>query len=318
MNLPGSSPAFYMNLSQLLSFSPLPDIPEHQLIKAAEKLRHILTQKRHELKNYVLDDELVTAYIVFYFSSNISKWSLLQQIQLDLKSHWQSANVLDFGTGPGTFLYSFQDWMGQMFHGKLLGIDQSPAMLEVARKILGHSVDLRNKVGSEKVDLLIFGNSANEINSNDILNIVQKTQADDILFFEPGDKSTFNLMLQVRTQLLSQGFNVIYPCNENGVCPLIGVDDWCHQYAYHSPDISVERLMQKLNWDRRKLPMIMHLYSRKLNKQSLPIIQRSLPMKKFGKPVVICDQNILSEKIIKKTEVKEMGEEQYREGKILF
>jgi ribosomal protein RSM22 (predicted rRNA methylase) len=306
-----------MNLSQLLSFSPLPHMPEHQLIKAAEKLRLILTQKRSELKSYVLDDELVTAYIVFYFSSNISKWNLLEQIPLDLKSHWQNARVLDFGTGPGTFLYSFHKWMGESFQGQLSGVDQSAPMLEVARKVLGDSVELRNRVGKEKVDLLMFGNSANEINHDDILNIVKQTQADDVLFFEPGDKATFNLMLQVRTQMLNNGFNIIYPCNKNGLCPLEAVDDWCHQYAYHSPDLSVERLMQKLNWDRRRLPLIMHLYSRKLNHHHRPVIQRSLPSKKFGKPVVVCDQNRLTEQVIKKAQVKEMGEEQLREGQLL-
>ena len=306
-----------MNLSKLLKYSPLPQMPEHQLLKAAEKLRTILTKKRSELKHYVLDDELVTAYVVFYFSSNLAKWYLIDQLPYELKSRWQNAQVLDVGTGPGTFLYSFQQWIGGNFHGKLIGVDQAQPMLEVARKILGPSVDLQNRIGNHKVDLLIFGNSANEMQAEDILNIVDKTQARDLLFFEPGDKSTFQLMLQLRSKLIEQGFNVVYPCNKNGACPLTGGEDWCHQYAYHSPDISVERLMQKLNWDRRRLPLIMHFYSRDLTPQNHSVIQRSLPMKKFGKPVVVCDQNILSERVIKKAEVKSIGEEQLKEGKLL-
>lgn len=308
-----------MKLDKLLSFTPNPNISESDLLKAASRLRDILSRERIEFNTYVNDKDLVTAYIVFYFSSNISKLSFLDRVEYDLKQRWRNASVLDFGCGPATYLFALDEWIKD-FEGELVGVDHSELMIESAKKILPQA-HFKSELPQRPIDLAIFGNSLNENDLRPLELVLSKNQPKDILFIEPGSKESFAQMLKVRSHLLKNGYEVIFPCSSNQSCPLDRGEDWCHQYSFHSPDQSVERLMQKLHWDRRKLPMTLHLYSRELKTYSKRLVQRAKPVQKFGQALSICsnssDLNQIDARTLKKSELKVQGLKRFHEGDIL-
>jgi ribosomal protein RSM22 (predicted rRNA methylase) len=309
-----------VELEKLLAFAAQEKLTESELLRAAQKLKHILTQDRSQLLNYTEDDQLVAAYVVFYFSSNLAKWNLIDLIDYPLKDRYLKANILDFGCGPGTYSYAFLNWNNQ-FGGKLFAIDRSSKMRQVANRILRSQATVQSSLPKDVIDLMIFGNSMNEMELEESLSMINKVNPTDLLLIEPGDKITFHKSLALRTHLIELGYNIIYPCSANLACPLSATTDWCHQYAIHSPDISVERLNQKLNWDRRRLPLLFHFYSKELVTQNKKTIVRSPPKKKFGKDLKLCtlkdDKIEITDYRINKTDLKKLNDFNLLEGQLI-
>ena len=149
---------------------------------------------------------------------------------------------------------------------------------------------------------------------------LKKLDADKVLFVEPGTKAFFHQYLELRSELIKKDYNCLYPCPSNGLCPMEGLDDWCHQYVKVKHDLEVERLTQLSHKNRKWLPLTIGLYAKEENANwstNEGRVVRTYPSTKFSLEWDICsiksEQNVLEhfqvmKRGLAKRRVKELDE----------
>jgi len=281
----------------------VPDITESEIKHLIHEISSGFTGEREKIGDYVKQEKMVSAYTLFYLPTNVPKLKfLLDHIPLDLHDKLKQTQMVEWGTGPGTFLLAGLKYLGASDF-PLVGVDSSPLMLRQAKKCLEHlapeqkgfelySPNQINLINSPHRKTLIFGHSANEMRPDQILKIIDKLDPQFIIFIEPGTKEAFSIILKSRHEIFARGWNQIYPCGSSGICPMTDSDDWCHQYLITTHHHSLEQLSQKLKIDRRNQPLIAHLYAKNvLNGSKKCRIVRTLPASKFAVAVTVCHSN---------------------------
>jgi len=267
------------NFEQLKRNLLVPKMELRQMAHHLEGIKKLYTVSREGLPSKVWSEEEVSSYAAFYLPTNSKKFKfLMDQIPAAIKEELGECEVIDFGTGPGTYLLSYLEYFGGSHCKTLWGIDKEPLMLKQAEKLLSSffpnfktKVRFSPEVPIHKNDhkrLLIFGNSCNELGPKQILSIINEVGADFILFIEPGIPVVFDQLMQVRRHLHSKKFDCFYPCpNISSPCPiekrsLEGLEDWCHQVWRGVHEQGVETLGQLAHIDRKAMPFIGHLYGK--------------------------------------------------------
>ena len=213
-------------------------------------------------------------------------------------------------------------------------------MLEQARRVVrGAFPDRLTKVSfqnnirelNSEGSVLLFGNSLNEMSAKEVLQTVTRLKPKFIILIEPGTPEVFYKLMDIRKTLSARSFKNIFPC-PTGVefCPVYTTSlqeekiDWCHQVmkTVHHP--SVERLSQKAKLDRKKMPLIGHVYffndiegdsleeSHNMDMKSFRVIRTITENKhSFLWDVCLNDNKTLRFEIpkrkMKKPEIKELG-----------
>lgn len=295
---------------------------EHELVESIKDISFKFTQDRSLIGEYVKSDKLVSAYTCFYMLTNLPKLTkVLDKIKFT-NDNLKNYEVVDIGSGPGTFIFSLLKINENL---KVYGIEKSEAMIRQSQKIIGDFFpasdvsifdNIKRIPKKLKKRLGIFGHSANEMNESTVLDMIQRLDLDEILFIEPGTKDFFKKSLNLRTDLIRNGFNIHFPCPSNSKCPM-QEGDWCHQYINVKHEASVERLCQLVSKDRRLLPLTIHYYKKEEKVFSDSKIVRVYKPTKFSIEWQICnlhdDKNsILDLQILNKTlnkkKIKEVKE----------
>ncbi|EQC49234.1 hypothetical protein M899_0703 [Bacteriovorax sp. BSW11_IV] len=249
-------------------------IKESELIKKLKLISQNFTSKREKIKEYVLDESLVSAYTAFYLPTNHPKLSfVLDSLSEELKSTLCEYDFYDIGSGPGTYSLAFLDYFNEAFKGEVHVVDSSELMLNQAKKVLDH-YHPENRihysgivVPSNKKKAFFFGNSLNEIGFESLKKMLEIHKPDLILFIEPGTSDFFKEAIKIRDYLIDKNFSALYPCMNSGPCPVkkaieAGNIEWCHQVIRMTHDPSIERLSQLIELDRKIMPMIAHVYGK--------------------------------------------------------
>ena len=286
-------------------------LKEHQYLRLIKSIHNNFTVGRDQIDLYTQNQDMVSAYTMFYLPTNFPKFHfLMDQLPPDDLQQISNSFFIDFGTGPGTYLLSFLDYFKKSKNDFLgaLGIDRSSQMLEQSRSCLRHfypelekKIELSDKIILDKKQkiTLCFGNCLNEIGVSKALGIVEKVKPDFIIFLSIGTKDSFEKILKFRKESYSHGFSSSYPCfNINNSCPLENTTDWCHQVlkTIHHP--TIERLSQKLKMDRRTLPLIAHIYKKEkkaIEREGSARLIRILSETKFSFVLEVCieESNLL-------------------------
>jgi ribosomal protein RSM22 (predicted rRNA methylase) len=250
------------------------NLSEAQIVSILDKISKGFTSERDNIKTYVSDRDFVSAYAYFYLPTNIAKLPfVLDLLPKNFVEGLRESHIIDVGTGPGTFSFAFSEY----FEGDVTvtGIDSSALMIEQAKKIneelyknksLDFSTNFPNRNENQT---LFFGHSVNEMGPEYALELIEKFNPENIIFIEPGTTTVFEQLLKIRKSLATKGYNCFYPCSDiNMKCPIElkreeGIEDWCHQVLRTSHDSDVERLSQLIKLDRKVMPLISHVYSRK-------------------------------------------------------
>ena len=282
-----------MNLSVLTPHLLHQFKSEHDLIKAIEELSVKFTQDRNRISDYLKDERLTSAYVAFYFTTNLPKLqAVMEWLPKDWKERVKSSALIDVGSGPGTFSVAFREWVNAPVSLKM--IETSQVMQKQAKKIfdgLYAEENLENGF-SEKEKFMLFGHSANEMGPDAALKYVSQYDPQDILFIEPGTKDFFPKMLKIREALIKKGYSVIFPCPLQTKCPLENsTEDWCHQFIKVSHSVDVERLTQLVKKDRRNMPLTVFGFSKTPVKNPSSRILRILPETKFSFEWDVCHLN---------------------------
>lgn len=292
---------------------------EAELVKSIEEISQKFTIDRLRIGDYLKDPRLVAAYTAFYLLTNIPK---LEEVFRWLPADWiedlKSCDFIDVGAGPGTFSLAW-DHIAQST-GDFYQIELSPLMQEQGRKLwTSYSKKtlhqgMRWQWNNVKPKVLFFGHSANEMGAKIAIEYIDKINPDHILFIEPGTKSFFPIMLEIREHLIHKKFSILYPCPNADSCPLSKSEDWCHQFLKVKQDNEVERISQMAKLDRKLMPAIVQAYSKKGTYQNPEQrLVRVLPETKFSFEWEVCVNNKIEhyqvmKRDLSKNEIKEIGQ----------
>ncbi len=242
---------------------------EAKLVRTLKKDWESFTLKRNNIEKYVTSKESVSAYTLFYLTTNLPKleW-LLAQLPQGVVEKMLTLPWVDYAMGPGTYSIALASILGPKKCPKILGIDHSPLMVEQSLKLFKalyptHPFQAQQtpKIESSYTKgVLIMGHGVNEMGLLSTIEVIKKVCPRYIIFIEPGTKESFAQMMELRKILINLGHKIIYPCPTEGSCPMISTD-WCHQVMHTAHHSSVERLCQLVSRDRRTMPMIAHVYS---------------------------------------------------------
>lgn len=241
---------------------------EAELINAIKKISENFTLHRDKIQDYLNDPKLVAAYTVFFLSTNFPKLeAVLKWLPKDLVASFASYELIDVGAGPGTFSLAWKSFFPE---SAIQQIEASSLMREQAQKIMqgfypqdkmqqhAHVVQ-----SSERKKLLLFGHSLNEMGLVPGLEYVKRANPEVVMMIEPGTKAFFQEALKFRAEMMRLGFEIAYPCQGQGTCPLEkSEEDWCHQFIDVLHDPSIERICQMVHRDRRHMPVTVHVYTK--------------------------------------------------------
>jgi len=302
------------NFEFLKKFILCPDLTEAEFKKILPEVSSHFTSDRDKIKKYVFSREMISSYALFFIPTNYPKFFfLMNQVEKSIQEDIKKCDFIDVGTGPGTYLLSFLDFLGgkASLDQQFVGIDSSHLMLDQAKKViegvypkLGHNLSLKiendpMKLRSSK-KILFFGHSLNEMGIDQAVHWVKKVDPEYLCFIEPGTPQTFDLILKMRKNMCDRGYDSLYPCPSLKLsCPMEGESgkeggDWCHQVLRMTHDPSVERMCQLVSKNRRVMPLIGHLYKKgkkeKISKSLWRegILVRLLKETKFSFQWMIC------------------------------
>lgn len=137
-------------------------------------------------------------------------------------------SVLDFGCGPGTTskaLLNDDEITVPQFHGTDIFPELGGLYLDSPRTNSEMRFHLQRPA---KVD----ANSL--LSASYVLNELKGTPPwffdfDKLLVIEPSTKQAFPKLIELRSELLAKGFDVVAPCPHSHTCPLSeSKRDWCH------------------------------------------------------------------------------------------
>jgi ribosomal protein RSM22 (predicted rRNA methylase) len=287
---------------------------ESDLLKAVEEISRKFTTEREKIGDYLKDERLVSAYTAFYLVTNVPKLSaVIKWMPEEWIKDIAKSSLIDLGAGPGTFSIAWREMFGK---ADVLQIETSPVMREQGRKLWDglFSPDEMKQSGTvTSPSLLLFGHSANEMGEAVALDYIRKYSPEHILFIEPGTKEFFGKMLNIRRELLKSGFHVLYPCPEETECPMLGTNDWCHQFIHVKHDPEIERLSQIMRLDRKLLPLTVQAFSRKEYPRTKERLVRVLPETKFSFEWQVCHENELEDYQVMKRGMDKATEKKYGE-----
>lgn len=289
-----------MNLTKITPYLLTSFRSDAELVKRINKISENFTVDRDQIQDYVEDEKMVAAYTAFYLTTNYPKFSHVMEHLKELGGNFSDYEWIDIGCGPGTFLFAIKDFYGGALKDQLWGIERSPLMRKQAHKIIDglypyskiSVVQSASEIPAKKKKrIVLFSHSLNEMGNEKGLNYIQKLEADKVLFIEPGTKAFFQQYIKLRSILVKEDYNCLYPCPNNNPCPLEGLDDWCHQYLKVKHDPEIERLTQLSHKNRKWLPQTIGLYAKEETSKwstNEGRIVRTYPSTKFSLEWDIC------------------------------
>lgn len=250
-----------------------PSLKDTEIVRLITEMSQKFTVKRHQIDDYVQDDDHVSAYASLYLPTNIPKLHfLLETLPEEILADLENRPLIDIGCGPGTFSLGWS-LLFEKTPPEIIAVDTSRKMLEQTRKMLkgffpDAHLSTETKFHQKKPDsVLFFGHSINEMGTYKAQDLIMSIDPEYVIWIEPGTSELFKELKKLRENVLDH-YDVLYPCPNATACPA----DWCHQVLRTSHDPSVERLSQMVGLDRKILPMTAHLYRRK---QTLPVANSS-------------------------------------------
>ncbi len=147
------------------------------------------------------------------------------------------SSLLDIGAGPGSVLMAVMEVCLPIFKATM--IEKEPGFIALGKFFTEDfncveqnwvAQDITKEWSCQPHDLVVASYALNEMNERDRLKIVEKlweVANKFLVIIEPGTKSGFGFLKQLRQSLIEKGAHLIAPCPHSGSCPL-PEGDWCH------------------------------------------------------------------------------------------
>lgn len=211
--------------------------------------------KSKQNQDYLNSLDAYFAYLLYFMPINMLKLPYMLD-KIDLSGH-KELNILDCGTGTGTFSFASVDYFAQHYPDTELNLtllDSAGSHIEKTRNLFTHMIQngsingvkgtrfIVSDIGSmnlpDRYDVIILGNVVNELDENTYLALIQKLKKllnDDghIILIEPALKKLSQKALLFRDVATKSGLFPIFPCIQTietpSLCPALSQDEWCHQ-----------------------------------------------------------------------------------------
>jgi len=242
------------------------------------QLSNLFTKERKILPSQYLNNKsLRRAYILYFLPSNIYKIHLpLKELSLHPKKILSKKllKILDLGSGPGTTILGILDFFSnqkKMPSLEFTAIDSVAENLSIAKdlfKLFTENINIDAslktfKINIEKAgtipqdtyDIIILSNILNELFYEDNKRIAKRvsflntiidkflTPDGSCIIIEPALRETTRGMLDVRDNLIKNGFKIYSPCLIDEPCPaLLNPKDWCHEDIPWIPPVIIKEL----------------------------------------------------------------------------
>ena len=190
---------------------------------------------------YVNDHSMAALYMIARGRSIMGVVEKIITQDLEVFSNVES--VVDFGGGPGTFLFAISKFKTL---NKYTNVERSDSFIGIMNVLVEEFLSSSTththvdsiscnylKLGSQDIptsDLCVFSYTLCERENSPVCLSDLVEHSNMVLIIEPGTPSGFNNIIQARDKLIEKGFGTIAPCTvSNGFCPLRDSEsDWCH------------------------------------------------------------------------------------------
>jgi len=190
---------------------------------------------------YVNDHSMAALYMIARGRSIMGVMEKI--ITQNLAAFHDVESVVDFGGGPGTFLFAISKFK---ILNKYTNVERSDSFIGIMNVLVEEFLSSSTtnthvdsissnylKPGSQDIptsDLCVFSYTLCERDNSlaCLSDLVEHSNM--VLIIEPGTPSGFKNIIQARDKLIEKGFGTIAPCTvSNGFCPLRDSEsDWCH------------------------------------------------------------------------------------------
>ena len=190
---------------------------------------------------YVNDHSIAALYMIARGRSIIGVMKKI--ISQNLEVFHDVESVVDFGGGPGTFLFALSKFKTV---NKYSNVERSDAFIGIMNVLVEEFLSSSTtnthvdsiscnylKLGSRDIptsDLCVFSYTLCECDDSLVCLSDLVERSNMVLIIEPGTPSGFKNIIQARDILIEKGFGTIAPCTvSDGSCPLSDSEsDWCH------------------------------------------------------------------------------------------
>ena len=221
---------------------------------------------------YLSEPLTLAAYLAYFFPASAAQvrraWEEIEPPASE------SLRVLDLGSGPGPAAFATAEWL--VAHGKCVDVtlcESSEAALEAARAMWpakwGSITTKRWRAGEAlppgPFDLVVASHFINELDAERpdrisrraalISGVAERFAPEGrLLLVEPALRRTGRELLELRAELLSNGWSVLAPCLSSMACPsLERTRDWCHADRPWTAPALVERVSEAAGIKRDSL-----------------------------------------------------------------
>ena len=190
---------------------------------------------------YINDHSLAALYMIARGRSIMGVMEKI--ISQNLEVFHDVESVVDFGGGPGTFLFAISKFKTL---NKYTNVERSDSFIGIMNVLVEEFLSSSTtnthvdsiscnylKPGSQDIptsDLCVFSYTLCERDNSLVCLSDLVEHSNMVLIIEPGTPSGFKNIIQAKDKLIEKGFGTIAPCTvSNGFCPLRDSEsDWCH------------------------------------------------------------------------------------------
>ena len=190
---------------------------------------------------YVNDHSMAALYMIARGRSIMGVMEKI--ITQNLAAFHDVESVVDFGGGPGTFLFAISKFKTL---NKYTNVERSDSFIGIMNVLVEEFLSSSTththvdsiscnylKLGSQDIptsDLCVFSYTLCERENSPVCLSDLVEHSNMVLIIEPGTPSGFKNIIQAKDKLIEKGFGTIAPCTvSNGFCPLRDSEsDWCH------------------------------------------------------------------------------------------
>ncbi|MCM8531719.1 MAG: small ribosomal subunit Rsm22 family protein [Lentisphaeraceae bacterium] len=304
------------------------DICDEKYLKPLIALNNNWLQEKYNQDEYAWDDlDVATSYALYYMTANIPKLWFTLNHRSEFNKLSSIQNIVEFGCGPGTFIWSYLFYLYKCEPKALKtiksirGIDHSKTNIAIANKLFTElkaipefsHIKATFKVSSWEEDikdstslenestLAIFGNSL--IESSSSIDLILDIDFKNLLILEPGTNKHFQRLRSVRDKLVEKNYKIHFPCATSKTCP-IDQNNWCHFNVNRFLLPFMQKMSTAAGRKNHKHHFSAFLFSKDQNEEN-PQLWRLLssPRKAKGSAIrFICNGQAVREVVLNKKE----------------
>lgn len=268
--------------------SPLNSRELSSVSQALLSLQRGLTGNRKLAGSGYMDNkDHLGAYLLYYWPVSYMQISYaINSCTLFLSSNSKSSDstvtILDIGSGPAPASMAICDLLSSITTNQIevTLVDSSTKAMELAKRIYGDDnpnvkvrtikTDLQQGLPpmSTKFDIIVMSHSINELwkdkadkverRSEFINHIAENLNPTGLLLIsEPALLETSRSLIQVRDELIKNGFSILSPCLKSHPCPVLssGPNHTCHAEIQWNPCEPVASIARSAKLDRESVKM---------------------------------------------------------------